>query len=453
MLFIKQSALSLLLNSVSSLVLWGFIVKLRFLYCLPILTLFLSCQTALANPTELSLKDSIGLAFKNNPVLQIAHARQEQSAWSVREAKSANGLAVKYTHLDRRSTEPLSWMPSLEAISPGNYFSNKLTASLPLYTGGKIENIIKQADLGLTISELEITATKQRLKLEASMGYYGVLQSQTLLEVAKQTVDDFTAHLKRVQKMYDTGVVPWHDVLQTKVRLANAENNLVKAQNSYDLAVYSLNKTIGLPLRSELKLVEPLAYAPYTITLEEVISFGLSKRTEILQTNANVSIQEAQEQVARSEQRPSVALVGSMTWQDTDFAGTNNRNWTAMMITEFNVFNSGNTQAKIKQAQAGITAAKEQVRQVQDNISLEISDAFLSLKEAEKRIATNKVAVEEASVNYTIAQKRYSAGVGTNLDVMDAELAMNQAKTNYVNSLHDYNASKARLDKAIGANI
>ena len=285
------------------------------------------------------------------------------------------------------------------------------------------------------------------------MGYYGVLQCQTLLEVAKQTVGDFTAHLKRVQKMYDTGIVAWHDVLQTKVRLANAENNLVKAQNSYDLAVYSLNKTIGLPLRSEVKLVEPLVYIPYAVTLDEVTSIGLSKRNEILQTKANVRIQEAQEQIARSEQRPSVALLGTMTWQDTDFAGTANRNWTAMVITEFNVYNSGNTQAKIKQAQAGIKAANEQVRQVEDNISLEITAAYLSLKEAEKRIATNKVAVEEASVNYTIAQKRYSAGVGTNLDVMDAELSMNQAKTNYVNSLHDYNASKARLDKAVGANL
>ena len=285
------------------------------------------------------------------------------------------------------------------------------------------------------------------------MGYYGVLQCQTLLEVAKQTVGDFTAHLKRVQKMYDTGIVAWHDVLQTKVRLANAENNLVKAQNSYDLAVYSLNKTIGLPLRSEVKLVEPLVYIPYAVTLDEVTSIGLSKRNEILQTKANVRIQEAQEQIARSEQRPSVALLGTMTWQDTDFAGTANRNWTAMVITEFNVYNSGNTQAKIKQAQAGIKAANEQVRQVEDNISLEITAAYLSLKEAEKRIATNKVAVEEASVNYTIAQKRYSAGVGTNLDVMDAELSMNQAKTNYVISLHDYNASKARLDKAVGANL
>lgn len=73
------------------------------------------------------------------------------------------------------------------------------------------------------------------------------------------------------------------------------------------------------------------------------------------------------------------------------------------------------------------------------------------MKEAEKRISTNKVAVEEASVNFDIAQKAYRASVGTNLDVMDAELALNQAKTNYTNSLFDYNISKARLDKAIGS--
>lgn len=425
-------------------------MKLRLLTLLPIVILCL-CRSGLANPTELTLADTIGLAYKNNPVLQIAQARQGQSVWSLKEAKAAQGIVLKYTHLDRRSTEPLSWMPQLEAISPGNYFNNTLKASLPLYTGRKIENIITQADLGLLISQLEVTATKQRLKLETSMGYYGVLQSQTLLEVSKQTVDDFAAHLKRVQKMYDTGVVPWHDVLQTKVRLANAENNLVQAQNRYELAVYSLNKTIGLPLRSELKLIEPLVYSPYGLTIEEVISRGLAKRTEIKQNEANVRIQQAQERVARSEHYPTVALVGTMTWQDTDFAGTSNRNWTAMMITEINVFNSGSTQAKIKQAQLGIAAAQGQVRQVADNITLEISDAFLSLKEAEKRITTNKAAVEEAALNYIIAQKRYSAGVGTNLDVMDAELAMNQAKTNYVNSLHDYNASKARLDKAIGA--
>lgn len=67
-------------------------------------------------------------------------------------------------------------------------------------------------------------------------------------------------------------------------------------------------------------------------------------------------------------------------------------------------------------------------RQTQDNISLEISDAYLSMSEAEKRISTNEVAVDEASVNFDIAQKAYSAGVGTNLDVMDGWVSIEPGK-------------------------
>lgn len=408
-------------------------------------------QTALAAPLELSLDASIALTYKNNPALQIAEARQEQSAWALKEAQTNKDVSIDYTHTDMRSNSPPTWWPSLAAVSPYNYFSNQVTASLPLYTGGKVENAIKQAKLSHKVSQLEITATKQQLKLEASNGYYKVLQNQTLLEIAKQTVNDFSAHLHRVRQMYDSGVAPWHDVLQTKVRLANAENDLVQAQNNYDLAVYSLNKTMGLPLRSEIALTEPLIYQDYALTLDDVTAYGLAHRPEMAQQQANIKKEEAQIKIAQSGQRPQVMLTGTMAWDDDDFAGTANRDWTAMLVTQFNVFDSGSTKAKIKQAQSGELAARKQAQQTQDNIALEISDAYLSMKEAEKRIGTNKVAVEEASVNFAIAQRAYSAGVGTNLDVMDAELALNQAKTNYTNSLFDYNISKARLDKAIGS--
>jgi len=418
---------------------------------LTIIASLVFCQPAFAMPTELSLADSIALTFKNNPALQIVEARREQAAWALKEAQTNKDVSIDYTHTDMRSDSPPTWSPSLAAVSPYNYFSNQITASIPIYTGGKVENVIAQAKLSHQVSHLEITATKQQLKLEASTGYYKVLQKQTLLEIAKQTVNDFNAHLNRVRQMYDTGVVPWHDVLQTKVRLANAENNLVKAQNDYDLAIYSLNKTMGLPLRSEITLTEPLIYQGYPFTLDDVTAYGLAHRPEMAQQQANINISQTQIKIAQSGQRPKVMLTGTMAWDDDDFAGTDNRDWTAMVVTQFNVFDSGNTKAKIRQAQSGELAARKQAQQTQDNISLEISDAYLSMKEAEKRIGTNKVAVEEASVNFGIAQKAYSAGVGTNLDVMDAELALNQAKTNYTNSLFDYNISKARLDKAIGS--
>lgn len=407
-------------------------------------------QTTLAAPLELSLDASIALTFKNNPTLQIAEAHTEQAAWALKEAQSNKQISLDYTHTDMRSTAPPTWSPSPEAVSTYNYFSNQIIASIPLYTGGKAENTIEEAKLNHNVSQLEIIATKQQLKLEASNGYYKVLQNQTLLEIAKQTLNDFSAHLDRVQQMYNTGVAPWHDVLQTKVRLANAENNLVKAQNDYDLAVYSLNKTMGLPLRSEITLIEPLIYQEYTLAFDDITAYGLAHRPEMAQQQANIKIEKAQIKIAQSGQHPKVMLTGTMAWDNDDFAGTANRDWTAMLVTQLNLFDSGNTNAKIKQAQAGELGAQKQAQQIQDNISLEISDAYLNIKEAEKRISTNKVAVEEANVNFDIAQKAYSAGVGTNLDVMDAELALNQAKTNYTNSLSDYNISKAQLDKAIG---
>ena len=429
-------------------------MKLKFDYfksaILPFAAILAVCQPGLANPIELTLDDSIALAFKNNPAPQIAEAYREQAAWAVKDAQASKGFTVDFTHKDMRSTSPLSWMSTLAAISPYNYFSNQLTISLPLYTGGKLENTIEQAKLNYKVSELELTTTKQELKLNTTVGYYNVLQTENLLEIARQTVDDFNAHLKRVQDMYGSGAVAFHDVLQTKVKLANAENSFVQAQNDYDLAVYSLNKTMGLPLRSEIKLKETLTYQPYGLNLDDATSYGLAHRPEMAQKQAQVEIAEKQVKIAQSNHQPTVSLTGTNAWDDNDFAGTNNRDWTAMLITQFNVFDSGSTNSKIRQSQSGKTAAQKQAQQTKDNMSLEISDAYLSMREAEKRIEKNKVAVEEAADSFDIAQTAYTAGVGTNLDVMDAELALNQAKTNYINSLFDYNTSKARLDRAMG---
>lgn len=413
-------------------------------------TIILFSQTALAAPLELSLDESIALAYKNNPTLQITEAYTEQAAWAVQEAQTKKKISVDYTHTDMRSTSPPTWASTSAAFSPYNYFSNQITATIPLYTGGKVERMIEQAKLNHKVSQLEIVAAKQQLKLEASNGYYRVCQNKTLLEIARQTVDDFRAHLIRVQQMYDSGVAPWHDVLQTKVRLANSENNLVKAQNDYDLAIYSLNKTMGLPLHNEIALTEPLIYQKYALDIDDVTAYGLEHRPELIQQQDHIEIEEAQIKIAQSDQRPKVTLTGTMGWDNDDFAGTANRNWTAMLVTQFNLFDAGNTKAKVRQAQSGELAARKEAQQVHDNISLEINDAYLSMKEAEKRISTNQAAVEEAGTNFDIAQKAYTAGVGTNLDVMDAELALNQAKTNYTNALFDYNMSKARLNKSLG---
>jgi len=410
------------------------------------------CQNVSAE-LNLSLDNSVALALHNDPFLQAVEAQKEQAVWGVKEAKSKTGISLDYQHIDMRSTAPHTWQATLAAVSPYNYSSNAISASIPLYTGGRLENTIDESKLSLNSSELEIDATKQKLKLETDLKYYEALKAKTVLEIAYQMVDNFKQHLNNVQQMYNAGVVAWHDVVQTKVRMANAENNLVKAQSDYDLSIRSLNKTMGLSLDTDIKLMDVLGYQKYDLNLDEMTAEGLENRPEMAQQEISVKIQEKQMNIAKSAQRPDVRIKGTMAWDDDDFTGTDNRDWTAMLTVNQNIFDSGNTNAKIKAAKLGIISAQNIQQQTRNNIALEISDACLNMRKAEKRITTNKVAIEEANVNLDISQKSYSAGVDTNLDVMDAELALDQAKTNYIDSLYDYNISKAKLDRAVGKRV
>jgi outer membrane protein TolC len=146
-------------------------------------------------------------------------------------------------------------------------------------------------------------------------------------------------------------------------------------------------------------------------------------------------------------------LGANTNWNDDKFGGTKNNNWTVTGSISFNVFDSGINRAQKKQAEWGHTAANEQYAQTKDNVALEVRQYYLSMREAEKRIDTSYVAVSKAEEDYKIAQVRYSAGVGTNLDVMDSQVALTTAQNNYAQALYDYNANRAQLEKAMGMTV
>ncbi|SDE99181.1 TolC family protein [Sporolituus thermophilus] len=411
--------------------------------------LAVNTAAALAAPVELTLEESIALALKNNPAVKIAEADKETAAGKVTEAKGGKLPTLSYSFSAARSDVPAS------SSSPDmiiDKFDNKVTLTLPLYTGGKLEGLIDQAKLGLKAADLGVVKSQQQVKLDATTAYFNLLQARNMVKLNQESVDRLAAHLKNVQAQYEVGTVAKSDVLRSEVELANAEQNLIKAQNSYDLAVAGLNNVIGLPLDTEISVKDDLQYVKYPLTLEEAIDYALKNRPEVAQADLNVKSAEEGIQVAKSGRRPTVSFQGSQAWSDTD-PGTSSDTWALGLSASFNIFDGNVTGAKIKQADAALAKAQEQARQTRDAVQLEVRQAYLSLKEAEKRIETTKVAVDKAEEDYKIAQVRYSAGVGTNLDVMDAQVALTQAKTNYVQALYDYNTSKAKLDKAMGVPV
>ena len=412
----------------------------------------MSAQTAFAAAVEINLDKAIEMALKTNPTVKISEAESSVAKAQKDEAKASRWLSIDYTHKTARGGyyDP---DPSSSQYAPRNSHTNGFTASIPLYTGGKLSGTIEQAVQNYKSSEYGVDESYQAVKLSATNGYYAVLQAIDTVKLSKDSVERLSAHLQNVQAQYDVGVVAKVDVLRSQVELADAEQTLIKAQNAYDLAVADLNNIIGLPHGTDLNVTESLQYNKYDNPMENCINFALANRPELFQAEAGIEAAKAAVKVAKSGYMPQVAASASNDWSSTSWPGDDNQNWGVGVSVSMNVFDSGVTAAKVNASEASLYKAEETYRQTKDSVQLDVRNNYLSLREAEKRIATSKVAVDSAEEDYRISQLRYQAGVGTNIDVMDAQVALTQAKNNYVQALYDYNTSSAALAKAMGVPV
>ena len=137
-------------------------------------------------------------------------------------------------------------------------------------------------------------------------------------------------------------------------------------------------------------------------------------------------------------------------WYDNTFPGGNNYNWTAYLSTSWTIMDSGLTAGNLKAAIERYHKAQEQLRQTVDNVRLDVQSTYLSLKSSEQSIETSKSAVGLAEEDYKIKVIRYQAGVGTNLDVLDSQVALTTAKNNYLKAIYGNSTFRARLDQAMG---
>lgn len=403
--------------------------------------------TASAASMELGLDESISLALQNNSSIKISDAERQQAVSQLKAAKGAKNFSIDYKHSDVRAKSQSSLTGSWNET---DNFSNTFTLSYPLYTGGRLENTVDQAEIGVDIADLSLESTRQNIKLNTTTGYYNILQCADVVMVSQETVDSLEEHLRNVRAQYAVGTVAKSDVLRSEVELADAQQSLISAQNSYDLAIANFNNVVGLPMDTDIQIKDELRYDVYSLDLSECIGYAAEYRADGLAADKAVESAKEGVSIARAGQRPQISASYEKGFADSDFVGDKDSGWTAGLVTNWNIFDGNVTRANIAAAEAAQLKAEETAKQTHDSIELEVRTAYLNMHEAEKRIKTAKVAVEKAQEDLKIAKVRYSAGVGTNIDVMDAQVALTTAQNNYIAALYDYNSGKAALDKAMG---
>jgi len=406
--------------------------------------LMLNTVIALAAPVELTLEDSIAMALNSNPAIKMTDADRKSAELQINIAKGEKLPALTISHSDNifHSGADLD-----------TDYTTSVSLGLNLYTGGKTESDISSAKLKLKVADSAVEQSKQKIKLDATNDYFTILQTKNSLKVSQEAVDQMEVHLKNVQAQYAVGTVAKSDVLRSEVELANNQQALIKAKNAYDLAISNLNNVIGLPLDTDVIVKDELKHEKYTLTLTDSIQYALTHRPEAIQADYSIDVAKEAVKGYKAGKLPTVSATAKTGWKDKDFPGADNNSWSIGLAASWTPFDSGVTNAKIKQSDSAVVKAVEQARQTKDTVQLDVRQAYLNMSEAEKRIDTTQVAVEKAEEDFKIAQVRYSAGVGTNTDVIDAQVALTTAKNNYIQAMYDFNTNKASLIKAMGVPV
>ena len=417
--------------------------------------MLLNFSVAFAAPMELTLDNAVKMALDTNPTGKMAFYDYEAAKGALTAARSYRWPTATYNN-----TSLNSWAGTRSNYSnyyDPNYttfkYSNTVTLNWTLWAGNKIESQVSQAKLNLDSSKWGVDLAKQQLKYNATSAYFTLMGARDLVKLDEESVDRLEQYLRDVRLQFDVGVVAKVDVLRSEVSLAQAQQDLITARAAFDVAMANLNTIIGQPLSTELIVQGDLSTDIYQDPLAKCMDKALRQRPEISQyTDAAKSAQEAIT-IARAGYLPTVSAVFQPGWYDNTFPGTNNYNWTAYLSTSWTIMDSGLTAGNLKAAIERYHKAQEQLRQTVDNVRLDVQSTYLNLKSSEQSIETSKAAVGLAEEDYKIKVIRYQAGVGTNLDVLDSQVALTTAKNNYLKAIYGNSTYRARLDQAMGVPV
>ncbi|MEE3441235.1 MAG: TolC family protein [Megasphaera elsdenii] len=411
---------------------------------------------------DLNLPKTVQMALDYNRDIKNSQYALKKAEYAINQAQAGKKPTVDYNFGAQRSratdaatySRAASLMGSANSIS--NAFSNGISVNIPLYTGGLVEGKIDVAKLGKTNAQEEILRVEQATKYSAIEGYYGLLAYQELQGVYHEAVDNLQGHLDNVQAQYNVGTKAKVDVLSSDVSLANAKTTAITADNNVAIAESNLNNILGLPLETKLNLADhQLPFDTYNISLQEAMDYAMKYRPEVLQ--AAIAVQEAERSIdiADAGNKPTVAITGGNDWADNTFPGidANKRSWKVAAGVTYNFYDGGATKAKVNQAKQDLLVARETEQKTRESVQLQVKQAYLNIRSAAQKVEETQTVVDQARENYRIQNIRYQAGVGINLDVLDAQLSLNQAQVNHIQALYDYNVGIAKLEQVMGVDV
>jgi outer membrane protein TolC len=276
--------------------------------------------------------------------------------------------------------------------------------------------------------------------------------------VADAAVSRAELNLRSARGFFEVGTRPKSDVTRAEVEVANARVGQIRARNSVRLAETSLVTAIGLEAQRSIEVEDILEYEPVPLDPAAFLTEALGNRPELGQARARLEAARAQLGGARAGFWPDLNLNGSYGTNSGDALigvegfriPTLGEAWSVSATLSWNLFQGFFTTGKVRETTALVEVARANYDAFELQVRLDVEQAYITLVEAAERIAATAKAVESATENLRLSQGRYDAGVGTILDLTEAQLALTNAEADQIRALTDYKLGLAALDRAVG---
>lgn len=420
-----------------------------------------------AETLNLTLEKAKEIAFANNPGLKLAREGIRKSSQQVIEARG-NLLPTVSAFSSLQHAWELATMVMNNPFSPAggklyfkmgseNTIASGINISQPVYTGGLIMNSYKISKLGYTITESQLKATEQKILSDVTSSYYGVLFMNSTLAVSEEALQSSEENLNQVTQYFNVGKSSRFDVLRAEVQVANMKPMVISTINNLKLAESHLRMVIGINDSIDFNYTEKLELVYSELTeksLNVLIDLALTSRPEIVMMDNQKYIAQKQVSMSRAAFIPSVMFGTAYQYQgqrdDFKFTGDDFfKSFNSSVSISIPIFNGMKSSAKYQQAKIAVKETEHQTESLVNGIKLEVKAAYFSIQEAMEKVQTQQKTIEQAKEAQRLARLLYSEGSSTQLDVINADLAVQQAQMNYQQSLFEYNVALANLKKAI----
>jgi len=404
--------------------------------------------TADVEDKRMNLDECISVALIQHPNVAASRGRVVEAQGRFDAAKGLRLPQVDF----RTEAQRYDWLPPNKAKTLGGGLTDvysAVTLSQLLFSSGKAEANIDSASANLLASKEDRRRVRQEVVFAVARSYYNLLKAQAILEARTEAVRQMEQHLKVAEEKLAVGKAAKLDVLRAEVQLADVTQAQVAAANQVGIAKLQLLNAIGIGSPGQdIAITDDRSPAESVAEAGPLLDQTFKTHPDYLKSKLLLRAAESSLRAARADTGPNLSLVASYNREGKDIPEITN--WNAGLVLTVPIFTGGITQAKVDQAKGVLQQNASNSDLVEQNIALAVRSAVLATQDAAERLKTTQKSLEQAREALAVAQEKYAAGLGSTTEVIDTQVALTQAETNYANALYDGKIAAAQLEYAIG---